>query len=222
MVMVLCLELACKYAFTSKLFKSIDEMLLCLFYLYEKLPKKARELKEVVKELQIVFEFPKSGNKPVRCQGSRWINNKRRALQRVVDHYGTYVSHLTALAEDSSVKAEERARLKGYLKTWTNYNTIVRCTMYIDILQSPSLLSISLQASKLNVVLGIKNILKSTTALKNLGKKDPFEWPRVKLLLQKIENEESKKFYQGAELQKFDDAAQVRMKQDALQGLMRR
>ena len=212
-----CLELACKNALTSKLFKSIDEMLLRLFYLYERSPKKAQELEEVVKELQIVFEFPKSGNKPVRCQGSRWINHKRKALQHVVDRYGAYVSHLTALAEDGSVKAEDRAHLKGYLKTWTNYDTIVGCAMYIDILKSPSLLSISLQASELDVVLGIKNILKSTTALKNLGKKDPFEWPSVKLLLQKIENEGSKKF----ELQKFDDAAQVRMKQGALQDLTR-
>ena len=215
------LELACKNALTSKLFKSIYEMLLRLFYLYERSPKKARELEEVVKELQVVFEFPKSGNKPVRSQGSRWINHKRKALQRVVDRYGAYVSHLTVLAEDSSVKAEERARLKGYLKTWTNYSTIVGCAMYIDILKSPSLLSISLQASELDVVLGIKNILKSTTALKNLGKKDPFEWPSVKLLLQKIKNEGSKKLYQGAELQKFDDAAQVRIKQNSLQDLTR-
>ena len=113
-----------------------------------------------------MFEFPKSGNKPVWSQGSRWINHKRKALQRVADCYGAYVSRLTVLAEDSSLKAEERACLKGYLKTWNNYSTIVGCAMYIDILKSPSLLSISLQASELDVILGIKNILKSTTALK--------------------------------------------------------
>ena len=72
-------------------------MLLRLFYLYERSPKKA----------------------PVRCQGSSWINHKRKVLQRVVDRYGAYVSHLTALAEDGSVKAEERARLKG--RNWTNH-----------------------------------------------------------------------------------------------------
>ena len=35
-----CLELACKNALSSKLFKDIDEMLLRLYYLYEKSPKK--------------------------------------------------------------------------------------------------------------------------------------------------------------------------------------
>ena len=46
----------------SKLFKDIDEMLLRLYYLYEKSPKKCRELEDVVSELKEVYEFPKTGN----------------------------------------------------------------------------------------------------------------------------------------------------------------
>ena len=73
----------------------------------------------------------------------------------------------------------------------------------------------SLQASKLDVVLGIKNTLKSITELKNMAKKDPFEWPSVKLLLQKMEDEGDKKLYQGAKLQNFNESVQLRLKQDA-------
>ena len=213
--------LASKNALTSSLFSGIDEMLLRLFYLYEKSPKKTRELEEVVKDLKEVYEFPIGGNKPVRSQGSRWISHKRKALQRVVDRYGAYISHLISLSEDASVKADERARIKGYLKTWMKYSTIVGCTLYVDILKSPSLLSMSLQASELDIVLGIKNTLKSVTALKALAKKDPFEWPTVKLLLRKIEDEDGKKFYQGAELQKCSDAVNVKLKQDAVEDLNR-
>ena len=110
------LELACKNALASRLFKDIEEMLLPLYFLYEKSPKKTRELEVIVTELNEVFELPKAGNKPVRSQGSRWVNHKPKALQRVVNRYGAYISHLTTLAEDSSLKAEHRARLKGYLK----------------------------------------------------------------------------------------------------------
>lgn len=209
------LELACKNALNSKLFKDVDEMLLRLFYLYEKSPKKTRELEDIVKELREVYEFPQGGNRPVRSQGSRWINHKRKALQRVVDRYGAYISHLIALSEDSSVKADEKARIRGYLRTWTRYSSIVGCAMYVDILKPPSLLSMSLQGSKLDVVLGIKNTLKSLTELKNLEKKDPFEWPSVKLLLRKMENEGEKKLFQGAELQNFNDSVQLKLKQDA-------
>lgn len=215
-----CLELACKNVLTSTLFKDIEEMLLCLYFLYKKSLKKTRELGEIVEELKEVFEFPKGGNKPVRLQGSRWINHKCKALQRAVDQYGAYISHQTTLTEDSSLKAEDRARFKGYLK-WMQYRTILGCAMYVDILKPPSLLSLSLQGSELDKVLGIKNILKSTTALKSLARQDPFQWPTVKLLLGRIKDEGGEKSYQGAALKNFSPATHKRLKQDALGGLNR-
>ena len=80
------LELACKDALSSQLFKDIDDMLLWLYY-HSKSPKKSRELSDIVEDLNEVFEFPKCGNLPVRSQGSRWINHKRKALQRFIDRY---------------------------------------------------------------------------------------------------------------------------------------
>lgn len=59
------LELACKNAFSSCLFHDIDDMLLRLYYLYEKSPKKCRELSDLVNDLKEVFEFPEGGNLPV-------------------------------------------------------------------------------------------------------------------------------------------------------------
>lgn len=70
------LELACKSALTSLLFQDIGEMLLCLYYLYKKLPKKCRDLVAVIEDLKEVFELPKGGNLPICSQGSRWINHK--------------------------------------------------------------------------------------------------------------------------------------------------
>lgn len=65
------LELACKESFTSELFKSITDMLLHLYYLYSKSPKKLRELTDIVSDLRQVFEFSEDGDAPIRCQGSR-------------------------------------------------------------------------------------------------------------------------------------------------------
>lgn len=109
------LELSCKNAFASPLFKSIEEMLLRLYYLYEKSAKKIRQLEDIVNDLKEVFELPTGGNIPVRSQGSRWIHHKRKALQRVVDRYGAYITHLTALTEDASLRSEDRERFRGYL-----------------------------------------------------------------------------------------------------------
>ena len=46
--------------------------------------------------LKEVFELPKSDNVSVRSQGSRRIYHKHKALQRVLDRIGTYISHLTS------------------------------------------------------------------------------------------------------------------------------
>ena len=56
------LELACKNALDSTLFKDIEDMLLRLYLLYEKSPK-TRELGEIAEDLNKVFELPKGDNK---------------------------------------------------------------------------------------------------------------------------------------------------------------
>lgn len=70
------LELACKDALKSNLFFDLTEMMLRLYYLYEKSPKRCRELADIVEDIREIFEFPDGGNLPVRAQGSRWISFK--------------------------------------------------------------------------------------------------------------------------------------------------
>ena len=163
------LELASKNVLTSKLFKDIEEMLLHLYYLYVKSPKKTQELGEIVQHLKEVFELPKSGNIPVLSQGSRWITHRQKTLKHVV---GVSISHLTALAEDTSPKAEDRACLKGYLRIWRQSDHSWLCTLRRHP-QATSLLTLSLQESELDTVLGIENILKLTAALKSLSSQNP-------------------------------------------------
>ncbi len=216
------LELACKNAFSSSLFKCIEEMLLRLYYLYEKSPKKIRELEDVVKELQGVFELPSGGNIPVRASGCRWITHKRNALLRIMDRYGAYIAHLTTLSEDRTVKPEDRARLKGYLKKWMDYRMLYGCALYADILKPVSLLSLSLQGNDLDIVLGIKNILKANVALKNLCKQSVLEWPTVKLFNARLKDEPAApgKSYQGSPLNCASEAeTKERCRLDALMDL---
>ena len=80
-----------------------NEMLLRLYYLYSKSPKKLRELSDIISDLREVFEFGEGGDVPIRLQGSHWISHKRQALQPIIDRYGTYISHLTTLTSVSSV-----------------------------------------------------------------------------------------------------------------------
>ena len=200
------LELACKDAFTSSLFTDINEMLLRLYYVYHQSPKKSRELSAIANELKEVFHMPKGGRLPVRCHGSRWISHKRNALQRVLDGYGGYVTHLAALAEDASVKAAERAKIIGFLRKWSRGRIIIGCAMYIEILKPASYLSLCLQKDSLDIIYCVKLILKSASSLESLSKKDPKDWPMVKLLLSRIitEEEDGETTYQGGTVTHYD------------------
>ena len=55
----------------------------------------------------------------------------------------------------------------------------------------------------MDIVLGIKNILKSTKSLQQLGTQDPLEWPTVKVILGRLKDDADKKEYQGAVLQAY-------------------
>ena len=198
-----CLELACKDACTSPLFKKINEMLLRLFYVYSKSSKKSAQLGEIVKELESVYHYPKGGNLPIRCQGIRWIAHKRRAMQRIVDRFGAYITHLEAMVNDSSVKPDDKAKLVGYHRKWASSDMLMGCAMYIDVLKAPSILSLALQNESVDIVQGIKNILKSVTSLQSLSRVSPKEWPTVKLVLSRIESD----MYQGTTLAKYNEGS---------------
>ena len=113
------LELAVKDALKATAFDSIDDLLLRLYYLYEKSPKKCSELEDIVTDLKECLSFDDAGIKPVRASGSRWVAHKLNAMKRIVSKFGAYTNHIAALSEDRSVKSADRAKLKGYYNKWT-------------------------------------------------------------------------------------------------------
>ena len=88
------------------------------------------------------------------------------------------MTHLISLTKDTSMKSDERARIKGCLRKWVQYKD---CALYVNILKPASILSLCLQDTELDVVAGIKSILNSSAALKNLAKTEPMGLTTVKL-----------------------------------------
>ena len=82
------LELAISDALKGTIFDLIDEMLLRLYYIYEKSPKKCRELSDIVSDLQQCIQFDGNGVRPIRSSGSRWVAHKLNAMKRVIAKYG--------------------------------------------------------------------------------------------------------------------------------------
>lgn len=208
------LELACKDAFCSPLFKDITEMLCQLYYLYKKSPKKLHDLAEIVADLKEMFDFRQGGDKPLRSQGSRRIGHKRKALERVVARYGAYIHHLRTLVADKSVSAIDRARLTGYLLKRSQEKLLLGAAFYVDALEPASVLSVSLQRDNMDIVMGLKSILQSTKTLKKLQDKDPSQWATAKKVLAAIDSNGGT--YQGAELKRSSLETRVHVKEQVL------
>lgn len=104
------LQLAVKDALKGTAFDAVDDMLLKLYYLYEKAAKKCRELAEVVTDLKECINVHEAGIKPIRATGSRWVSHKLDAVRRILSKYGVYTGHLLALSEDCSVKSTDWAK----------------------------------------------------------------------------------------------------------------
>ena len=197
------LELACKDAFTSSLFSSVQEMLLRLYYLYEKSSKKFSDLACIVEDLKQVFDLPQGGSRPIRSCGTRWITHKRKALQRVLDRYGAYIAHLSTLVEDRSIKPSDRSHLKGYLLKWRRPEVLVGCALYTEVLKPLSILSLTLQSDTADIVTSVKNTLKAIKTLKSLAEEDPKQWPTIQLIQSRIREVDGQE-YQGFQLENFD------------------
>ena len=64
-----------------------------LYYLYEKLSKKLRELKKLHELLKKIYKFDDERVKPHRAAGTGWIAHKLEALQNMLAKYRLYMQH---------------------------------------------------------------------------------------------------------------------------------
>ena len=94
------LELAIKDVFIqSTFYLNINEVLSELYWLYQKSPKRLTQLKELSEA------FEKSIPKPTKADGTRRTDFKFRAMEKVLENYCPYMTHLGQLAHtDSQLK----------------------------------------------------------------------------------------------------------------------
>lgn len=74
---------------------------------------------------------------------------------------------------------------------------LIGVAMYVDVLKTPSLLSLSLQGEKW-IVGGIEYLLKSIKSLKTIAGQDPLTWPTHKLVCSRVKDDDGDKVYHGA------------------------
>ena len=200
------LELAVQDALKHTTFDLIEEMLLRLYYLYERSPKKCRELEEVVVDLKQCLSFDGNGIRPVRASGSRWVTHKVNAMKRVLSKFGAYVAHLSALSEDGSVKSSDQAKLRGFCRKWVDAKYVLGCAFFVDLLSPCAVFSKVMQSDDLDVLSAFTSLLRTVKEVNKLCSKSLNQWPMYSATLQKIKEEDGERVYQCQELHRYDQA----------------
>ena len=77
------LRLSIKDVLTGTVFDHVDDMLLRLFYLYNKSAKQCMEIQDIISDLQQCLSFDDNGVKPIRASGTRWVSHKIIAMKHV-------------------------------------------------------------------------------------------------------------------------------------------
>ena len=129
------------------------------------------------------------------------------ALERVVDRFGAYLSHMIAMTEDTSLKPVDRQKVKGYVLEWQDSKILLGCALFHDLLRPCSVLCKVLQEEEICVVQVIEAVMKTKKSLEKI-KTTPFEdLPSVKKALGRIKHEEGGSvIYKGVELTYYDRA----------------
>ena len=198
------LELAVKDALQDTAFNFIDEMLLRLYYIYEKSPRKSRELEEIIGDLRGCLTFDDTGVRPVQASGTRWVSHKVEAMKRVLSKFGAYTSHLAALSEDTTVR--DRAKLKGFFTKWTDAKYLLGCAVFVDVLTPCAILSKVMQSDDLDVLDAFMSMLKTVKEVGKLGEKSIDEWPTYSMTMKKLTETEREVTYQHQPLKAFQKA----------------
>lgn len=193
------LELSVKDALDSTYFHTIDDILLRLYYLYNKSPKKCRQLVDVVNQLKECLEISempkKGGNNPLRACGTRCVSHKVAALERIIDRFGAYLSHMIAMTEDASMKSNDRQKVKGYVLKWQDSKVILGCALFYDLLRPYATLCKILQEEQVCVIRTIEALMKTKKSLDKIKDTSFEELSTVKKVLTRVKKDDDSMYH---------------------------
>ena len=199
------LELASKDAFENSAFAKIETILMKLYHLHQKSPKRYRELKELSEA------YEKTITKTTKAHGTRWTDYKYRAMERVLDNYRPYIAHLESLCHANS-QALERAELVGQAKKWKDATYPMYMAIYLIILSPICRISVVMQSDFHDPVKVVKRIkefwwtmAKLVLALDEALDKEGSALTHITKLMKEIKVKENGKHeYQGVQLKYYN------------------
>ena len=192
------LELGIKDALKGTFFDEVEEMLLRIYYLYKKSPKKLRELEEIHDLVKESMEYDATGVKPVRANDTRWVAHRVAAMKKILDKFDVYMVHLESLCNDATYSTKDRSKFQGYLKKWNSTKMLLYIVYYIDILEPIRLLSIAFQKVDIDVVKSARALSKVKKTISKMKDRSIWRFPSIAMTQRNISVKEGENVYKGS------------------------
>ena len=169
-----CLSHRLELAFKDALKKDMEEVetaLRDLYGIYQYSGKRLRELRMLHDILKDVYEFENGEVKPSKASGTRWIDHKLRAMKSFIDKRGLYLAHIQNVIADET-KKNDKASLEGKRRRIAQGSLLLKCAMYVDILEPARQLSLTTQTTKeLNIVKQVECVDRTLIKYKMMSEK---------------------------------------------------
>ena len=102
-------------------------MLSKLYWLYQESPKRLTQLKELSEAVEKLIP------KPTKADGTRWIDFKFWTMEKDLENYGPYMTHLKQLTHTDS-QLKKREEIKGFVNKWKDTRYLILIAIFIDML----------------------------------------------------------------------------------------
>ena len=117
-----------------------------------------RELRSLHEILKDVYTFENGEVKPCKTTGTRWIEHKLRAMKAFIDKRGLYLIHMQNIIADTS-KRNDKAKVEGMRRRIAQGSVLLKCAIYIDILEPARQLSLLTQATnQINIIEQVEKV----------------------------------------------------------------
>ena len=101
------------------------------------------ELKRLASVLKEIYVSENNLIRPEKALGTRWIDNKMRAMGKLNDKFGIYAAHLDVIADTS--KQCDCTTLQGKYKKLTKANVLLCSAFLSDLLLPAKTLNLATQ-----------------------------------------------------------------------------
>ena len=101
---------------------------------------------------------------------------------QILDKFGLYITYLENVATDTSYRAKEHNRIKGYLNKWKTSKMLVNLCFYLELLKLIMQLSLDFQKEKIDAVSAAIALGKVKGKILKLKNKDVNDFNQIKTM----------------------------------------